>query len=329
MVTVAVDMMGSDLGPEELSKGILDYLHINPEIHFICFGDPDRLDLLKDQTNVEIVKTTQVVPMETGTLGFLRLKDSSMYQAIQAVKDGKAQAIVTAGSTGGFLTGSTLLLKNIAGVRRAGFCSPFPTAIKGKSTAILDVGASNVNTAEELVGFAKLGSLYSKYILGVDNPAVYLLSNGAEEGKGLDESKAAYQILKNDPTVNFKGNAEARDVLDGKRDVVVTSGYPGNIFLKATEGAASMVGGLVKKAFKRSFISKIGYLFVRKGIKEMQETMNYKKTGGAILLGINGVAIKTHGNSDAEFFSYSLDLAYKMVKCDIVGKIKDTFKEEK
>jgi glycerol-3-phosphate acyltransferase PlsX len=328
MVTIAVDMMGSDLGPEELAEGIKIYLKENKAVSFICFGDGKRMTSLAGISQVKIVDCADVVPMETSVLGFMRLKNSSMYKAIEAVKSGEAQGMVTAGSTGGFLTGSTLLLKNIDGVERAGFCSYFPTTVKGKWTAILDIGASNTNTASELVGFAKLGNLYSKYVMGVDNPTVYLLSNGIEEGKGLEETRGAYEVLKNDKSLNFKGNVEAREALDGTKDVIVTTGYPGNIFLKATEGMVITMSKLTKKAFKRNFFSKIGYLLAKKGFDEIKETMNYKQTGGAILLGINGVVVKTHGNSDREFFYYSLALAYKMITTGFVDKVREEFKKD-
>ena len=325
MIKVAVDMMGSDLGPEELAKGVLDYLAEDKEMEVIAVGDESRLGLFKGNPRIEIVDTKEVLPMETSVVKFLRAKNSSMYKAIELVREGKAQAVVTAGSTGGFLTGSTILLKNVEGVKRAGFCSPFPTLVKGKSAYILDIGASNVNTAEELVGFARLGKIYAELIGGIKNPAVYLLSNGVEEGKGLDESKQAYAVLKQQKDINFKGNTEARDSLSGEKDVIVSSGYPGNIFLKASEGMALMMQTLIKRAFKKNIFSKIGYLMTKSGIKEMKETMDYKKTGGAILLGINGVAIKTHGNSNAKFFYYSMKLANKMVRADIVNVIKKEF----
>lgn len=328
MVTLAVDMMGSDLGPEELAKGVEGYLEKNPDVNFLCFGDEKRLQSLSGKDRVKIIPTTQEVPMETSPLAFLRLKDSSMLKTLEAVKNGEAQGAVTAGSTGGYLTGSTMILKNIPGVRRAGFCSPFPTSVKGKSTVILDIGASNENTSEELVGFARLGSIYARMILNEENPSVYLLSNGEEEGKGLKESVEAYKALKEMKNINFQGNVEPRAALDGTKDVVVSTGYPGNIFLKSVEGAAKMMGDLMKKAFKRNFFSKLGYLFAKKGLDEMKETMNYKKTGGAILLGINGVTIKTHGNSNSVFFYYSLDLAYRMVKSGIIKEITEEFKED-
>ncbi len=322
---IAIDMEGSDYGAKNFILGLKEYLKEDNKTQFVLFGKKEDLEELKDNPQIEIVDCQQIVPMEIDALKFLRLKESSMYKAIQSVKNGECQGLVTAGSTAGFLTGSTLMLKNVEGVKRAGFCSPFPTAIKGNTTCILDIGASNINTTEDLVGFAKLGKIYSNLILGNKNPSVSLLSNGVEEGKGLEESKQAYKILKEDKSINFIGNVEAREALDGTHDVIVTSGYPGNIFLKATEGCALMMNSMIKKAFKRNIISKIGYLFAKKGFKEMKETMDYRKTGGAILLGINGVAVKTHGNSDAKFIYYSIKLAKKMIDVNIVDAIKKEF----
>jgi len=325
MAKIALDMMGSDYGATKFIGGLKLYMEQDKETTFVCYGKKDELKELENNPRIEIVDCKDVVPMETTVLEFLRMKESSMYKTILSVKDKKCDGLVTAGSTPGFLTGCTLMLKNVQGVPRAGFCAPFPTAKKGKQTCILDIGASNENTADELVGFAKLGSLYASYILGYDNPSCYLLSNGTEKGKGLSESKEAYEILEKDTTINFKGNSEARNALDGEHDVIVSTGYPGNIFLKATEGTALMMNGMIKKAFKRNIFTKIGYLLAKKGFKEMKETMDYRQTGGAILLGINGVCVKTHGNSDEKFFYHSICLAKKMIDKNIVDKIYQTF----
>ncbi len=325
MCKIAVDMEGSDYGATNFIQGIKEYLKEDNKTVFVLFGRKENLKELKNNPQIEIVDCPDIVPMETDVLKFLRMKNSSMYKAIESVKNGYCQGLITAGSTAGFLTGNTLMLKNVEGVKRAGFCSPFPTAVKGKSTCILDIGASNINSSDELVCFSKLGKIYSELILETKNPTISLLSNGTEEGKGLEESKQAYKILKEDKSINFIGNVEARDALDGTHDVIVTSGYPGNIFLKATEGTALMMNGMIKKAFKRNLISKIGYLFAKKGFVEMKQTMDYRKTGGAILLGINGVAVKTHGNSDARFIYYSIKLAKKMIDVKIVDHIKEEF----
>lgn len=327
MIKLALDMMGSDLGPEELSKSVIKYVADKKEVTLLCFGQKDKLQSLEGIERVKIIDCQQVVPMEIGSLQLLRLKDSSLMKACKAVKDGEADGIVSAGSSGGLITAATLILKNIEGVERAGFCTPFITAKKDKQVVILDVGASNENSASELVGFAKLGTLYAKDLLKIGNPAVYLLSNGSEEGKGTKEIKEAYKLLKEDTGINFQGNCEGRDALDGEKDVVVTSGFPGNIFLKATEGTASLMNGMLKKAFKRNIFSKLGYILARKGFAEMKSSLDYRKIGGAIFIGVNGVVVKAHGSSNAEAFYHAIDLGYRLVDSHFVEDIRKEFKE--
>ena len=324
MIEIAVDMMGSDLGPTVLAKAVKDYHRENKDIHFTCFGKEDVLkEAFQGEEGITIVNTTEVIPMEIKPLDFLRRKDSSMYRAIESVRNKTCQAVVSAGSTGGFISGATILLRNIPGVTRAGLCAAFPTYRKDKAAVILDVGANNVNTAEDLVCFAKMGRIYAKEVLKEENPKVYTLSIGLEEGKGTDEIVAAYKLLKESNFPEFMGNTEAREVLDGEHDVVVTPGFSGNILLKACEGTASLVSKLTKKAFLKNLFTKIGYLFAKGGFKDMKESMNYKKYGGAILLGVNGVAVKGHGNSDAYAFYNAIDVARRMVENHIVEKIEE------
>lgn len=321
MIKLAVDLMGSDEGPDELSKGLKDFLNETSDCEVVCYGDIKVLtEELGNQPRVKIAPATEVVPMEVKPMEFLRLKDSSMYRAIQdTAKDDSIDGVVSAGSTGGFVIGSTLMIKNAPGVRRAGLAAPFITAVKGKKTLVLDIGASNENTGDELVCFAKMGSVYAKEVLKRSEPQIYLLSNGVEEGKGTKEGIDAYNQLKGFP--GFKGYCEARDALDGNKDVVVTTGYPGNILLKSAEGTAQLVMGLVKKAFTRSFRTKLGYLLAKPGFKDLKETMDYRSTGGAILLGVKKVAVKGHGNSDAFAFKNALKVAYLMAQAHIVDAI--------
>ena len=328
MVKIAIDLMGSDLGEEELSKGVIDFMNKNNDTYFYLVGKKERIEKIfscQDKTKFEIINADKVIPMEIKPLDFLRAKTSSQYIAISLVKDEKADAVLSAGSTGGLVTGASLLLKNIDGISRGGIISPFPTAKFGKATVILDIGANNTNTSEDLYGFAKMGRLYSKEILGIENPSAYLLSNGTEEGKGTQEIVEAYKMLEERKFPNFKGNAEARNILDGEHDIIITPGFNGNILLKAVEGTASMMNQMIKDAFKTNLITKIGYLFSRKGFKNMKATMDYRKYGGAIFMGVNGVVVKAHGNSNAYAFYYGIDVAYKMVKCNIIEKIRKDF----
>ena len=327
MIKLALDMMGSDLGPEELSKSVIDYVKVKKDVTLLCYGQKNKLSNLEGIERVEVIDCEQVVPMEIGSLQLLRMKESSLMKACKAVKDGEADGIVCAGSSGGLITAATLLLKNIEGVERAGFCTPFITAKKDKQVVILDIGASNENSPSELVGFAKLGSLYAKDLLKIKNPAVYLLSNGSEEGKGTEEIKEAYKLLEKEESINFKGNCEGRDALDGEKDVIVTSGFPGNIFLKATEGTAALMNVMLKKAFKKNIFSKMGYLLARKGFKEMRASLDYRKIGGAIFIGVNGVVVKAHGSSNSEAFYHAIDLGYRLAENEFVEDIRKAFKK--
>ncbi len=323
MKRIAIDMMGSDKGPKVLSGAVKKYLKEHDDVSFLLFGDEKELkEEFTSVERVEIRPTTAIIPMEIQPLDFLRSKSSSMYQAIMAVKNHEADAVLSAGSTGGFLTGATIILKNIPGILRAGLCTPFPTAKEGKGTVILDVGANNKNTGEELYQFAVMGRIYAENVLSMKDPSVYTLSNGVEEGKGSEEIVEAYHLLKERNLPGFSGNVEARYALDGNHDVIVTSGFAGNIFLKSTEGMASIMNQMIKDSFKMNLLTKIGYLFSSKGFKRMKTTMNYKRFGGAILLGVDGIVVKAHGNSDEYAFYQAIGVCDNMIKVDIVNRIK-------
>lgn len=331
MKKIAIDMMGSDSGPETLSKSVINYLKDHKSISFLLCGDEKVLRPLFDgcgyEDRIEIENCTSTIPMEIKPLEFLRAKDSSMYHSINAVKEKRADAVLTAGSSGGFVTGSTILLRNIEGVNRAGLCSPFPTQT-GAPTVIMDIGANNYNTDEEVYQFGIMGKLYSQYVLDVKNPGVWILSNGVEEGKGTDEIVSAYKLMNERKLEGFKGNVEARNALNGTHDVIVTPGYAGNIFLKTAEGVAKMMNDLIKDSFKMNLITKIGYLFSSKGFKRMKKIMDYRRFGGAILLGINGVCVKAHGNSNEYAFYQAIGVCEKMIDVEIVKMISTNFNAE-
>ena len=320
MIKIVVDAMGGDLGSSVIVEAINQFLKDNNDVEITVAGKKEELSSLEGKCR--IIDAPDVVPMEAGALEVMRLKNSSMMAAIKTMKDENLDAVVSCGSTGGFLSAATINLKMIPGVKRAALVAPFPTQIKGKYAVILDIGANNENSAEELVQFALMGKLYSQSVYGIEKPNVYLLSNGAEEGKGAPEVKETYKLMKDSGFEGFKGNVEARYALNGEADVVVADGFTGNVFLKASEGIAKMMSGMIKKAFKRNLWSKLGYLHVRKGMKEMTETMDYKSTGGAMLLGINGNVVKAHGSSDARSFYHALRVAKKLAENDVVNKIK-------
>ncbi len=324
MLSIVVDVMGSDNGAKELLDGVKTFLKDKTfnDSKLVLVGKKEELDSFEENNRIEKVYAEEIIPMESGAFEALRNKESSMYKAVSYVKENGCDAVVSAGSTGAFITLATFIMKKIEGIERAALVSPFPSKI-GKQVVVLDIGANNENTASHILQFAYMGNIYSQAILNVENPSLYLLSNGTEEKKGSPEIKEAYQLLKNSNLKNFKGSIEGRDALKGDVDVLVTGGYAGNIFLKTNEGMASIMTSLIKESFKKNLFSKIGYLLSKSGFDNMKKKMDYKSFGGAMLLGINGVAVKAHGSSDAYSFYCALKVAYNMSKKDIVNKIKE------
>lgn len=323
---IAVDTLGSDLGSGPIVQGILDFLKDNNDVEIVAFGRKEELVALEGKA--EIVDARDIVPMTAGALEVIHLKNSSMCQAIKATKDNGYDAIVSAGSTGGFLSAATLTLKLLPGIKRAALVGPFPTFVKGKKMVVLDIGASNENSPEELYQFAVMGSLYAKNVFGTEDPKVYLLSNGTEDHKGSPTVQETNKLFKERQLAGFMGNKEARNALDGSVDVLVCDGFSGNIFLKTNEGMAKWMGNLMKSAFKKNLWTKLGYLHVKGGIDEISETMDYKSTGGAMLLGVNGVVVKAHGNSDAFSFKNALRVAKALVASKVNEKIKEGLANE-
>lgn len=323
---IAVDAMGGDNGSSVVIEAIKEFKKDYPNDELIVFGKKEELEDLS--SICRIVDAPEIVPMEAGALEVIRLKNSSMCKAINTMKEEGFDAIVSMGSTGGFLSAATLILKTIPGVKRSALVTAFPTKIKGKKVVVLDVGANNENSPEELVQFAYMGKAYNEALFNIKDPKTYLLSNGAEAHKGSPLVKEAHKLLLENNFPGFMGNMEARDVLNGDADVLVADGFSGNVLLKGMEGVAKMFGSMIKGAFKQNLWTKLGYLHVRKGFNNISETMDYKSTGGAMLLGINGVVVKAHGNSDAYSFKNALRVAHLMVEFDVVNKIKESLVNE-
>lgn len=319
MISIALDMMGGDLGSAATLEGAKIFHAAHPEVKLILVGKKEELS----SKIGEIVDARDVVAMDAGPLEALKARESSMYKAVELVKANEAQGVVSCGGTGAYLSCATVRLRLIPGVKRSALITAFPTKIKGKKVVVLDAGASNENSGEEIAQFALMGSLYSKFVYGLESPKVYLLSNGGEEHKGSPEGKEAFALLKEDAKLNFCGNIEAREALSGEADVIATDGFSGNLLLKSTEGTAKLMSGMLKDAFKRNIFSMLGYLLCKKGISEMKETMSSKKVGGAMLVGVNGTVVKAHGNSDGEAFANAIEVAYKLISSNMVDKIKE------
>ena len=321
MLKLIVDTMGGDNGSTIIVDAILEFLKDHQDVEITAVGKADELKALENKCR--IIDAPDIVPMEAGALEVMHMKNSSMMVALKTLKEENLDGIISCGSTGGFLSASTLTLKMIPGVKRAALVTAFPTKIKDKKVVLLDIGANNENSPEELVQFALMGRLYSQIIYGLKEPNIYLLNNGTEEEKGAPEVKEAHRLLKESNFPGFKGNMEARSILNGDADVIVSDGYTGNILLKACEGISKFYGEMFKEVFEKNLWTKLGYLHVKGGIKELKSSMDYKKVGGALLIGINGVVVKAHGNSDAYSFKNAIEVAYTLAKAQVVDKIKE------
>ncbi len=319
---IVIDMMGSDLGPSGLIKAIDEFSKKHEDVIFYLVGKVNEFSEFNNRKNFSLINANDVITMDDNPLLAIKRKDSSMIKAIQTYKDEKADILISAGSTGAYLTAATFLIGRIKGIKRPGLVTPFPTMIKNKQVVLLDIGANNVNFKDELVQFAYMGKIYAKYICKIENPNTYLLSNGTEDHKGTETIQQTNKYLREINFENFKGNIEARDVLNGEADVVVTDGFSGNLFLKTCEGVFGIVSKLLKTGFKKNIKTKVGYLLSKSVIDNIKDTFNYKTTGGAMLLGIDGYVIKAHGNSDFEGFSGALNVAYNMKINEINKKIK-------
>ena len=246
---------------------------------------------------VEIANAEDMVDMHVDPTQVVQQhRNSSMVVGLKMLADGAGDAMISAGNTGALLTAGTLLVKRIRGIRRAAFAPLFPTR-----TVLIDAGANTECTPEFLMQFGCMGSLYAQKALGIERPRVALLNNGAEEEKGDELHKNAYVLLKKadeNGLIHFTGNIEGRDVLTGA-DVIVADGFSGNVLLKSIEGTASYMAHMMKDMFKRNFLSKIGYLFCKKGANEIRKTMDYREIGGSMLVGLSKPVIKAHGSSDA------------------------------
>ena len=304
---IIVDAMGGDNAPTAPVMGALDAAkEYGVEIALVGRGE-DILKVLKDNgmaelpQGVEIVHAGQVVEMcDNPATAFKEKKDSSLTVGLNLLRSGKGDAFVSAGSTGALLSGATLVAKRIKGIRRAALAPLVPT--KGGGSVLIDCGATAECTPEYLLQFAYMGSFYAGRVLGRPEPRVGLLNIGTEPSKGTDLQRETYALLqkaKEEGRINFVGNVEAREAVEGAVDVIVADGYSGNIFLKTLEGAGLYLAGEVKKMFKKSTRTKLAALLMKDGIRDFKKLLDAGEVGGTALMGISKPVIKAHGSSDA------------------------------
>lgn len=327
---IILDAMGGDNAPEAPVLGAIEAAKLyGIQITLVGRGEA-ILGVMRSHgiedlpSGVEIANAEDVVDMHDDPASIVhKRKNSSMVVGLKMLADGQGDAFVSASSTGALLTGATLLVKRVKGIRRAAMGPAMPNKAGGK-TVILDCGANAECTPEFLLQFGLVGSLYAQKYFGVKNPRVGLLNNGTEDSKGTSLQKEAYVLLKNAGErglINFVGNVEARDVPLGAVDVIVCDGFAGNVLLKSIEGTAMFMGSMVKRMFKKSIWSKLGYLLCRSGVNDMMKMLDYRQIGGTPFLGIKKPVIKAHGSSDALAFCNAVRQAVDAASSDISGEL--------
>lgn len=318
---IIIDAMGGDHAPGEIVLGAaqaakefgVEILLVGRGADILASMKERGLDTLPD--GVEIANAEDIVDMHANPAQVVQQhRGSSMVQGLKMLADGGGDAFISAGNTGALLTAATLVVKRIRGIRRAAFCPVIPI---GDGSVLIDAGANAECTPEFLLQFGCMGSVYAQKSLGKKEPRVALLNNGAEDSKGDELHKTAYQLLKKadaDGTIHFVGNIEARDVLNGEADVIVADGFSGNVLLKSVEGTAQYMSGQLKRIFKRNILTMLGALLCKKGIDDLRASMDYREVGGSMLVGISKPVIKAHGSSDARAVRGAIRQAIRAVE---------------
>jgi len=326
-LTIALDAMGGDHGPEIVISGASLSLIHHPDLSFLLFGNEQSISAqLKSHPNVagrsRIIHTEIAVPMDAKPSQALRKGrwKSSMWLAIEAVKKGEASAIVSAGNTGALMAMSKFCLHALPEIERPAIAAIWPTV--DNECIVLDVGANVGADAGQLFSFALMGAAMARALMGIDRPKVGLLNVGVEEIKGLEEiRKASTMLRETELPFEYHGFVEGDDVGQGTVDVVVTEGFSGNIALKTAEGTAKQIGEYLRAAMTRSWLSRIGAFLAQDAFKALKDKMDPRHLNGGIFLGLNGISIKSHGNTDAIGFASAIDLGYDMAKSELVSRI--------
>jgi glycerol-3-phosphate acyltransferase PlsX len=325
--TIALDAMGGDHGPEVVVPGAALSLERQPALSFIFYGQQARIEAaiaaypaLKAKS--QIVHTDLIVAMnEKPSQALRRGKGSSMWLPLEAVKSGEADAAVSAGNTGALMAIAKLVLRPIAGIERPAIAALWPT-IKSECI-VLDVGANIGATAEQLADFSLMGAAMARAVFHIERPSVGLLNVGTEEMKGNEDVKAAHALLKSAEALplDYKGFIEGDQIGQGAVDVVVVEGFAGNIALKTAEGTARQIGTYLRAAMSSSILSRLGALLAQGGFRVLKEKMDPRRVNGGTFLGLNGIAVKSHGGTDAFGFASAVDLAYEMADSGLIARL--------
>ncbi len=323
---LALDVMGGDFGPSVVIPGAARALEQHPELQFLLFGaEAAILAELKSYPALaarSLIRHTELVVAsdDKPSQALRRAKGTSMWMALQSVRDGETAFAVSAGNTGALMAVSRLLLRTLPGIDRPALAGQWPTI--HRPSIVLDVGANIGATAVELCHFALMGAAMSQAVFGIARPTVGLLNVGVEEIKGADEVKEAHTLLKQiDLDFDYRGYVEGDQIGQGVVDVVVCEGFTGNIALKTAEGTAKQIGTYLKQAMASSLAAKVGAMLARGGFQALKTRMDPRRVNGGTFLGLNGIAIKSHGGTDAFGFASAIGVGYGMARSDIVGRL--------
>ena len=324
---IALDAMGGDHGPDVIVPGAAISLVRHPALSFRLYGDEARIKPVLEQHEAmarrsTVIHTPIAISMEEKPSQALRRgKGSSMWMALEAVKKGEAHAAVSAGNTGALMAMSKLVLRPVADIERPAIAAIWPT-VEGECI-VLDVGANIGASAQQLTEFALMGAAMARALFHVERPTVGLLNVGVEEIKGNDDVRQAHTLLKEtaDLPIDYKGFIEGDQIGQGVVDVVVVEGFAGNIALKTAEGTAKQIGSYIRSALTRSMLSKLGAVLAQGGLKVLKQKMDPRRVNGGTFLGLGGIAIKSHGGTDALGFASAVDLAYEMAQAGLTARL--------
>jgi len=315
--TLAVDAMGGDAAPDMVVAGLSLAAERHPSAKFLLLGDEGRLAKLlrrhkRAAAHCEVRHAPEAIPGDMKPTAALRLRGASMRLAIDAVAAGEAAGVVSAGNTGALLALAKIVIKTLPGIDRPAMAAICPSA-RG-DVVMLDLGANVVCDVRNLIEFAVMGDVFARTVLGLPEPSIGLLNVGAEEMKGDEQLRQAADALRESYLARqFYGFVEGHDIAAGTTDVIVTDGFTGNVALKTAEGALKLVGGLLRQVFSSSWSARLGYLLARPGLDRLREWLDPRRYNGAVMLGLNGVVVKSHGGTDASGFAHAIDVAMDMV----------------
>ncbi|GFI20752.1 phosphate acyltransferase PlsX [Lactobacillus johnsonii] len=333
MKTIAIDAMGGENAPKAIVDAVLKAKPKLKDTKFVLFGDEEKINKLiptEQKDRIDVIATSEViVDSDEPVKAIRRKKNSSMVVAANYVKAGKADALFSLGNTGALLACGIFIIGRIKGVERPALMPTLPSAKSEDGFNIIDVGANAQSKPEYLVQWAQMANFYAQKIRNIKNPTVALLNNGAEDDKGDPLHQEAYKLLKA-TDLNFIGNAEGNDLMEGKADVIVTDGFTGNATLKAIEGTASVILRLLKDSLLNNGLRpKVGALLAKPGLTALKKRFDTARYGGAVLLGVNAPVVKTHGRSNIRPIYYTLLQIDKMLSQDLVGEYKKYFSESR